>query len=58
MGLYPRPDRAQRLWSVRQQTSELLFTVWPQWDEGGSFKILENAGRVCRLIPEASIEAA
>jgi hypothetical protein len=35
-----------------------LFTVWPQWDEGGSFKLWKSPSAFAKWLPGVTLEAA
>ena len=58
MGLHPRPDRHSVMVSPPADKRVFLFTVWPQWDEGGSFKLWKSPSAFAKLIPGVSLEAA
>lgn len=58
LGLYPRPERYSVMVSPPADKRVMLFTVWPQWDEGGSFRIWKSPKAFARWVPGATIEAA
>jgi hypothetical protein len=58
IGLYPRPDRASVMVSPPGDKRWYLFTIKPQWDEGGSFKLWKSAERFARWVPGVSLEKA
>lgn len=58
MGLYLRPDRYSVMVSPPADKRIFLFTVWPQWDEGGSFKVWKSPASFARWIPGVSLDAA
>ena len=35
-----------------------LFTVWPQWDEGGSFRIWKSPSAFARWVPGVTLQTA
>jgi hypothetical protein len=58
IGLYPRPDRRSVMVSPPRDKSRVLFSVQPQWDDGGSFKLWKSADRFTELVPGVSLEQA
>lgn len=58
LGLHPRPDRLSVMVSPPADKRMYLFTVWPQWDEGGSFKLWKSPAAFARWIPDVTLEAA
>lgn len=58
LGLYPRPDRYSVMVSPPADKRVMLFTVWPQWDEGGSFKIWKSPSAFATWLPGVTLEAA
>jgi hypothetical protein len=58
IGLVPRPDRQSVMVSPPDDKRWFLFTVKPQWDEGGSFKIWKSAERFAQWVPGVSLEQA
>ncbi len=38
-GLHPRPDRLSVMFAPPSHRRMFLFTVWPQWENGGSFRV-------------------
>lgn len=58
LGLYPRPDRYSVMVSPPADKRTYLFTVWPQWDEGGSFRIWKSPAAFASRIPGVTLEAA
>jgi hypothetical protein len=58
LGLYLRPDRLSVMVSPPADKRMYLFTVWPQWDEGGSFKLWKSPAAFARWIPGVTLEAA
>ena len=58
LGLYPRPDRYSVMVSPPADKRVYLFTVWPQWDEGGSFRIWKSPEAFARWVPGVTLEAA
>ena len=58
LGLYPRPDRYSVMVSPPTDKRTYLFTVWPQWDEGGSFRIWKSPAAFATRIPGVTLEAA
>ncbi len=58
LGLYPRPDRNSVMISPPADKRMYLFTVWPRWDEGGSFKIWKSPTAFSRWVPGVTLEAA
>lgn len=58
VGLYPRPDRYSVMVSPPADKRMYLFTVWPQWEEGGSFRIWKSPTAFAKWIPGVTLEAA
>jgi hypothetical protein len=58
IGLYPRPDRYSVMVSPPADKRMYLFTVWPQWDEGGSFRIWKSPAAFVRWVPGLKLESA
>lgn len=58
LGLYPRPDRNSVMISPPADKRMYLFTVWPRWDDGGSFKIWKSPTAFSRWVPGVTLEAA
>ncbi len=58
MGLHPRPDRYSVMISPPSDKRLYLFTLWPQWDEGGSFKLWKSPKAFAKRIPGVSLQAA
>ena len=58
IGLHPRPERYSVMVSPPADKRWFLFTVKPQWDEGGSFKIWKSAERFAKWVPGVSVEQA
>lgn len=58
LGLYPRPDRYSVMVSPPADKRAYLFTVWPQEDEGGSFRIWKSPEAFARWVPGVTLEAA
>ena len=58
IGLYPRPDRYSVMVSPPADRRIYLFTVWPQWDEGGSFRIWKSPSALARWVPGVTLQAA
>lgn len=58
VGLYPRPDRLSVMMSPPSDKRMFLFTVWPQWDEGGSFKLWKSPSAFAKWIPGVTLEVA
>lgn len=58
LGLVPRPDRYSVMVSPPSDRRVMLFTVWPQWDDGGSFRIWKSPAAFARYMPGVSLEAA
>jgi hypothetical protein len=58
IGLWPRPDRYSVMMAPPADKRAFLFTVWPQWDEGGSFKLWKSPAAIAKWIPGVTIEAA
>jgi hypothetical protein len=58
LGLYPRPDRHSVMVSPPSDHRVYLFTVWPQWDEGGSFKLWKSPAAFAKWLPGVTLEAA
>lgn len=58
LGLYPRPDRYSVMVSPPADRRVYLFTVWPQWDEGGSFKLWKSPSAFAKWLPGVTLEAA
>jgi hypothetical protein len=58
IGLYPRPDRYSVMVSPLADRRVYLFTVWPQWDEGGSFRIWKSPAAFARWIPGVTLQTA
>jgi len=58
LGLYPRPDRYSVMVSPPADRRAYLFTVWPQWDESGSFKIWKSPSAFAKWLPGVTVEAA
>ncbi len=58
LGLWPRPDRYSVMVAPPADHRFYLFTLWPQWDEGGSFKIWKSSEAFARWLPGVTLEAA
>ena len=58
MGLHPRPDRLSVMVSPPADRRVNLFALWPQWDDGGSFRIVKSPAAFAKWIPDVSLEAA
>jgi len=58
IGLYPRPDRYSVMVSPPADRRIYLFTVWPQWDEGGSFRIWKSPSALARWVPGVTLQGA
>lgn len=58
VGLYPRPDRSSVMVSPPADKQMYLFTVWPQWEEGGSFRIWKSPTAFAKWIPGVTLDAA
>jgi hypothetical protein len=58
VGLYPRPDRYSVMISPPADKRVYLITVWPQGDEGGSFRIWKSPAAFANWLPGVSLEAA
>jgi hypothetical protein len=58
VGLYPRPDTYSVMVSPPADRRVMLFTVWPQADEGGSFRIWKSPVAFARYVPGVALEAA
>lgn len=58
LGLYPRPDRYSVMVSPPTDKRVYLITVWPQPDEGGSFRIWKSPANFAKYIPELTLDAA
>lgn len=58
LGLHPRPDRNSVMVSPPTDRRFYLFTVWPQWDDGGSFKIWKSPAAFARWLPGVELETA
>ena len=58
LGLWPRPDRYSVIVCPPADRRVMLFTVWPQWDDGGSFRIWKSPTAFSRFIPNVTLEAA
>lgn len=58
LGLYPRPDRYSVMVSPPADKRMYLFTVWPQWEESGSFRIWKSPTAFAKWIPGVTLEAA
>jgi hypothetical protein len=58
IGLYPRPDRYSVMVAPPADKRMYLFTVWPQWDEGGSFKIWKSPSQFAKWVPGVTLDAA
>ncbi len=57
LGLYPRPDRNSVMVSPPADKRVYLFTVWPQWAEGGSFKLWKSPAAFAKWLPGVTLEA-
>ncbi len=58
IGLRPRPDRYSVMMAPPADRRAYLFTVWPQWDEGGSFKLWKSPAAFAKWIPGVTLDAA
>jgi hypothetical protein len=58
IGLYPRPDRYSVMVSPPTDKRVYLFTVWPQPNEGGSFRIWKSPSNFAKHVPGVTLEAA
>lgn len=58
LGLYPRPDRYSVMVAPRADRRTYLYTVWPQANEGGSFRIWKSPAAFARWVPGVTAEAA
>ncbi len=58
IGLYPRPDRLSVMVSPPADKRVYLFTVWPQWNEGGSFRIWKSPAAFAKWIPGVTPQVA
>lgn len=58
LGLYPRPDRYSVMVSPPADKRVYLFTIWPQANEGGSFRIWKSPAAFATWIPGVTIDAA
>ena len=58
LGLHPRPDRYSVMVSPPADKRAMLFTVWPQWDEGGSFRIWKSPAAFAKWLPGVTLHAA
>ncbi len=58
LGLYPRPDRNSVMVSPAGDRRFYLFTVWPQWEDGGSFKLWKSPAAFAKWLPGVDLEAA
>jgi hypothetical protein len=58
LGLYLRPDRYSLLVAPPRDKRVMLFTVWPQSLEGGSFRIWRSAKAFADNIPGVTEDAA
>jgi hypothetical protein len=58
IGLYPRPDRYSVMISPPADKRVYLITVWPQRDEGGSFRMWKSPAAFARWLPGVTLEAA
>jgi hypothetical protein len=58
VGLYPRPDKYSVMISPPGDRRVMLFTVSPQADEGGSFRIWKSPAAFARWLPGVTLEAA
>ena len=58
LGLYPRPDRYSVMVSPPADKRAYLFTVWPQANEGGSFRIWKSPPAFATWIPGVTLDAA
>lgn len=58
LGLWPRPDRYSVMVAPPADHRVYLFTVWPQPDEGGSFKLWKSPLAFAKWLPGVTLEAA
>ncbi|MEI8334288.1 MAG: hypothetical protein WCH74_10615 [Chloroflexota bacterium] len=58
IGLHPRPDRHSVLIAPPADKRMNLFTVWPQWDEGGSFRVSKSPAAFAEWVPGVTLDAA
>lgn len=58
VGLYPRPDTYSVMVSPPADRRVMLFTVWPQADEDGSFRIWKSPVAFARYVKGITLEAA
>ena len=57
-GLHPRPDRLSVMFAPPGDRRMFLFTVWPQWESGGSFRVWKSPSAFARWLPGVSPETA
>lgn len=58
LGLWPRPDRLSVMVAPPADRRVYLFTVWPQEDEGGSFRIWKSPAAFAKWLPGVTPDQA
>lgn len=58
LGLWPRPDRHSVMVAPPADHRVYLFTVWPQPDDAGSFKLWKSPLAFAKWLPGVTLEAA
>lgn len=58
LGLHPRPDRYSVLLAPPADRRVMLVVLWPQSDDGGSFRIIKSPKSFARFVPGVTLDAA
>ena len=58
LGLWPKPDKYSVMVAPPADHRVYLFTVWPQADDGGSFRIWKSPTAFARWLPGVTLAAA
>lgn len=58
LGLHPRPDRYSVLLAPPADRRVMLVVLWPQSDDGGSFRIIKSPKAFARFVPGVTLDAA
>jgi hypothetical protein len=58
LGLHPRADKYSVMITPASDHRVMLYTVWPQADDGGSFRIWKSPSAFARHVPGVTLNAA
>ncbi len=58
LGLYPRPDRYSVFLAPPADRRVMLVALWPQSDEGGTFRIIKSPKAFSQFVPGVTLDAA